>query len=329
MRLAAMCAGPQGFGDGNSAPALEFARARGFEGVLFPTPRTVSPTLDDVELKATRDLAEDLGLFLEVGIGSLGPFGDERERREELESLVHASVALGCTQFFAYTRSERRHPEIDHEAPLSVVDRTIAGLVPLLRGLGCRLNVKTHEDLSSHDVLRLVDGWGTDVVGVSLDVANLVVRGEDPVAATQRLAPYVHQTHLEDVALFFVEKGLRRRLRPCGEGVIDWTAIVRTLVESSPAESLTLEQHLGRFDTEVFDPAWFESEPHVSAVELGVLVSAAVSYEAKVAAGQVPGLAELSSDPTVEERRTQLDLSAQYLRGVLDTIQGGHRGSGS
>jgi sugar phosphate isomerase/epimerase len=329
MKLAAMCAGPQGFADGNPAAALEFARARGLDGILFPTPRTVSPGLDDVELKATRDLADDLGLFLEVGVGCLGPFGDEAERLEELENMVHASVALGCTQFFAYTRSERRHAEIEHEAQLRVIDRTIAALVPLLRGLGCRLNVKTHEDLSSHDVLRLVDGWGTDVVGVSLDVANLVVRGEDPVAATRRLAPYVHQTHLEDVALFFVETGLRRRLRPCGEGVIDWAAIVRTLVESSPARSLTLEQHLGRFDTEVFDPQWFESEPHVSATELGVLVSSAVSCENRAAAGQMPGLAELSLDRTDAERRAELDTSARYLRGVLDAIQGGHSGSGS
>jgi sugar phosphate isomerase/epimerase len=329
MKVATMCSRPQGFADGDPAPALEFARARGFDGVLFPTPRAVSPGLDHVELKAARDLAEELGLLVEVGIGCLGPFGDEGERLEELESMVHASVALGCTQFFAYTRSERRHPHLAHEAQLEMIDRTIAALVPSVRRLGCRLNVKTHEDLSSHDVLRLVDGWGTDVVGVSLDVANLVVRGEDPVAATERLAPYVHQTHLEDVALFFVEKGLRRRLRPCGEGVLDWSAIVRTLVESSPAQCLTLEQHLGQFDTELFDPQWYEAEPHLSDAELGFLVRAAASCEGRVAAGLMPSLAELSQERTDAQRRAELDVSAQYLRGVLATIQGGHRGSSS
>jgi sugar phosphate isomerase/epimerase len=325
--IGVMCGPVQGLEDGAPREALAFASRAGFDGVLFATPRSVSPALDASELADTRQRAAELGLYLETGIGCLGPFGDPQERLAELETQIGASLALGCDSFFAYTRSERRHATVSHADQLATIEATLRALVPLLRDQGARLNLKTHEDLSSHEVLRLVDAAGPDVVGVSLDVANLVVRSEDPVAATRRLAPYVHQTHLEDVALFFVEDGLRRRLRPCGAGILDWSAILAVLVASSPTRHLTLEQHRGRFDADVFEPAWFDTEPHASARELGVLVHAAYECELRAARGAGPSLLDLEVEPPAAVRRAELVESAAHLRSILDTITGGHHGS--
>ncbi len=329
MRIGVMCGRAQGFEDGHAEEALAWVSASGFEGALFATPRSISPELDDVALKEAGELASSLGLYLEVGIGSLGPFGPADDRLSGLNALIDAAAAAGCEEFFAYTRTDRHDVDVPHGEQLDEIQRTLQGLVPRLRAEGLRLNLKTHEDLSSQEVLRLVEASGPDVVGVSLDVANLVVRGEDPVEATRRLAPHIHQTHLEDVALFFVDRGLRRRLRPCGAGVLDWDAILRTLVEEAPARHLTLEQHLGRFDADVFDPAWFDAEPHVSAKELATLFRYALTCERGAAAGDFPSLAELDQDPSPLDRRSQLAESAIWLREVIDTIPGGHRGSSS
>ncbi len=326
MKTGVMCGRPQGFVDGSPEEALAFVQSSGYEGVLFATPRAVSPELDSTDLKEAGELASEMGLFLETGIGSLGPFGDARERIAELNTMIDGAVALGCNQFFAYTRTERRHSAVAHSDQLATIQQTIEALLPRLRSEGLRLNLKTHEDLSSHEVLRLVEACGPDVVGVSLDVANLVVRGEDPVEATRRLAPHIYQTHLEDVALYPVERGLRRVLRMCGTGVLDWFSIIRTLLDQSPAQHLTIEQHLGRFDADVFDPLWFSSEPHVAAPELAVLFAAALECERRVAAGDYPSLTEISYDPGMLVRRDQLGESARYLRQVLDTISGGHHG---
>jgi len=322
-----MCGPTQGLEDGAPHEALGFASMAGFEGVLFATPRSVSPALDVGELAGTRQRAAELGLYLETGIGCLGPFGDPKKRLAELEAMVGASLALGCDSFFAYTRTERVHATVSPADQLATIEGTLRALAPVLRDRGARLNLKTHEDLSSHEVLRLVEAAGPDTVGVSLDVANLVVRGEDPVAATRRLAPYVHQTHLEDVALFFVEGGLRRRLRPCGAGVLDWSAILAVLVERSPTRHLTLEQHRGRFDTEIFEPAWFDTEPHVTARELGVLVHAAYECERRAARGDGPSLLDLEAEPGPGVRRAELLESAAHLRSILTNITGGHHGS--
>ncbi|MEA5455855.1 sugar phosphate isomerase/epimerase [Sinomonas sp. JGH33] len=332
MRIGVMCGRLQGFVDGHPEEALAWASSGGYDGVLFTTPRAISPELDGVALKEAGELADQLGLYLEVGIGSLGPFGDADERLAELNAHIDAAAAAGCREFFAYTRTERQHASVPHGVQLAAVQKTLDALVPRLRDEGLRLNLKTHEDLSSHEVLRLVDASGADtagpdVVGVSLDVANLVVRGEDPVEATRRLAPHVHQTHLEDVALYIVERGLRRRLRPCGAGVLDWDAILGILVEKSPARRLTLEQHAGRFDLDIFDPAWFDAEPHVTARELAVLVKHAVDCERRAASGGLPHLAAYDDDAGHLARRDELAESARWLRHILDSISEGHHGS--
>ncbi|MDQ4501492.1 sugar phosphate isomerase/epimerase [Sinomonas sp. ASV322] len=320
MRIGVMCGRLQGFEDGHPEEALVWASSGGYDGVLFATPRAMSPELDGVALKEAGELAAERGLYLEVGIGSLGPFGDAGERLAELNAHIDAAATAGCREFFAYTRTDRHHASVPHAVQLAAVQKTLETLAPRLRDEGLRLNLKTHEDLSSHEVLRLVDESGTDVVGVSLDVANLVVRGEDPVEATRRLAPHVHQTHFEDVALYIVERGLRRRLRPCGAGVLDWAAILRTLAEESPARRLTLEQHAGRFDLDVFDPAWFDAEPHVTARELAVLFRHAVDCERRASAGELPSLAAYDDDGGHLARRGELAESARWLRHTLDTI---------
>lgn len=324
-----MCGRPQGFEDGRPGEALLWASTSGYDGVLFATPRAISPDLDGAALAQAGEVAASLGLYLEVGIGCLGPFGEPEERLAELSAHIAAAVAAGCRQFFAYTRTERRHPDVPHHEQLVTIQQTLEALVPRLRSEGLRLNLKTHEDLSSHEVLQVVEACGSDVVGVSLDVANLVVRGEDPVEATRRLAPHVYQTHLEDMALYTVERGLRRRLRPCGAGVLDWDRIVRTLVELAPAPNLTLEQHVGRFDVDVFDPTWFDFEPHVTARELAALFGYAAECGRRVAAGDLPPLAAFDVDPGPLVRRGQLAESARCLRQVLTTIAGGPHGRSS
>lgn len=315
-----MCGPYQGVRDGDWAAAFAWATDLGLDGVLFATPRSVSPTLDRAELRAARRAADDLGLFVEVGIGCLGPAERTGEKVRELTELIDAALDLGCAYSFAYTRTERHGVEPSHHEQLKMIEEVLSALRPVLVDRGCRLNVKTHEDLSSFEVLGLVEGAGTDVFGVSLDVANLVVRGEDPAEATLRLAPYVRQTHLEDVALFLVEEGLRRKLRPCGDGVLDWSAILGDLLRKAQVKRLVLEQHRGQFDAEIFTDRWFTAEPHVRPRELARLFHAALLCERRAAEGRGPALGDLQGPPDAETRRADLLRGVGHVRSVLSTI---------
>lgn len=252
-------------------------------------------------------------MFIETGVGELGPSGEDDERLADLEASLNAAATLGARRVFGFTRTVRDPGLIDHAAQLERIARRLHALRPVLERNDQVLNVKTHEDLSSSQVLALVEGAGPDRFAVSLDVANLVVRGEDPVAAARRLTPHIRQTHLEDVALFFVDAGLRRRLLPCGQGVFDWPALIEVL-RQNPVDTLVIEQHLGRFDADIFAPSWFDAEPHVVAAELAGLVAGAVRTEAASRDGSGPTLDDLEPQTTIDERRRALRIGATALR---------------
>ena len=108
-------------------------------------------------------------------------------------------------------------------------------VAPLLRDLGVRLNLETHVDATTHELAGLIEEVGPDVLGVTLDTANLLTRAEHPTAGVERIAPYVHQMHAKDAILFFDERGLVRQPRPCGQGVVDFPAILAMVFRHDPA----------------------------------------------------------------------------------------------
>src|SRR5438046_642930 len=103
------------------------------------------------------------------------------------------------------------------------------------------MNMETHEEITTFEVVRLVEAVGPDVMGVTFDIANVTHRGEDPVAAAHRVAPYTRQTHLKDMILVLDEDGARRQMRPCGQGVVNYEVILPLLYQHNPGLHLTIE----------------------------------------------------------------------------------------
>ena len=120
------------------------------------------------------------------------------------------------------------------EEQLQATERFLKKVAPIARDLGIHMNVETHEEITTWEVVRLVEAVGPDVMGVTFDVANVLQRGEDPVAAAHRVGRYVRQTHLKDFALMFVEEGILRQARPCGQGVVDYDTILPLICTAEP-----------------------------------------------------------------------------------------------
>ncbi|GAA1498478.1 sugar phosphate isomerase/epimerase family protein [Paeniglutamicibacter kerguelensis] len=302
------------------ATALE----QGYTSITLNNFALESRDTDVVELRgAARDIASS-GSELLLGLGSAGPVQEARTARAELAATLAAGLDLGCTEYFLHTRTERttvRHGErtLDHPAQLSQILHTLGSLHPVAAAAGARLNLKTHEDLSSAEVKQVIDRLDPEVFGIGLDVANLVVRGEDPVKVTRALAPQVRSTHLEDLVLFPIDTGYRRRLCPIGQGVLPWDEILGSLWAQG-VRTFTIEQHRGRFDTPVHNRAWFENEPHLHPDDLGQLARMARATTALVEGGQIPELERWNDDPSATERAEQFAASAAYLRRALQNL---------
>ena len=268
----------------------------GFDGVFFRSILDLDPHLDPDHLRAIRRRADAYGLYFEVGLGKVNPFNtaETPEVRQlgrgdyllGMVKMIRAAHAIGCTELWADTANsqnaawglfsiDRFRTDVTWEDQLQATQRFLSMLAPVLRELGCRIDLETHEEITTHELLRMIDSVGADVLGVTLDLANVVLRGEDPVAATRRVAPYVHLTHMRDVILYRTPKGLARQIRACGDGSIDWSLVMSALVECNMDLNLSVECVSRRNDTAIpiHDPRWQAAQPDLSADELQSLVS--------------------------------------------------------
>ena len=82
----------------------------------------------------------------------------------------------------------------------------------------------------------------------------------------------MRSTHIKDAILFYNESGLVRQPRPCGEGILDWEAILSILGQYSPDLNLTLEDHKGLMPIEIYSSDWIAAHPDLTVAELSSLV---------------------------------------------------------
>ncbi len=310
---------------------LDFVHDYGLDGAFFASPLVLSPTLDLGELRDVRSRADELGLYLELGVGLVNPkhfatstaivqLGDGDYRRG-LERQIRASQAIGCTELRSALGSEadRFDGSLAWTEQLQATRAFLASLAPLLRDLGCRLNLETHGDTTTFELVRLAEAVGPDVVGICLDTANVLCRGEEPVAAARRAAPYVHQTHTKDAIVYFVDDGLLRQTRPCGEGVIPWDVLLPILGQHAPDLHLSIEDHKGLFGMRIYDPAWLALHPDLTASDLAAVVRLARVCEARVGRGELVGPTEYEAIPWEQQATARLRATVQHLRDVLQT----------
>jgi sugar phosphate isomerase/epimerase len=290
---------------------LDRAHELGFEGVFFRTILDLDPTLEPAHLESIRRRAADYDLYLEVGLGKVNPFNlpetpevralGAGDTRLGMERMIGAAHAMGCTELWADTANsqqsswglfaiDRFRTDVTWDEQLRATSRFLRSLAPLLNELGCRINLETHEEITTRELLGLVDAVGADALGVTLDLANVVLRGENPLAATRRVAPYVHLTHMRDVILYQTPGGLARQIRCCGDGIIDWAQVLSILADSNPRLNLTVENVDRRKDTAIpfSDPRWRATDPNLSDDELQQLLSAADDAADQMQRGELP-----------------------------------------
>jgi sugar phosphate isomerase/epimerase len=331
-----------GFRTRTPEETLHLAKALGFEGVFFKTVLDLSPTLDPGALAASKALADELGLFLDCGVSRVNPYNTaespeiralgDGDYRLGVERMIRAAHAIGCTELWAETATSANKPypapynvdrfrtDVDWADQLLATEKFLRRLAPLLRDLGSRLCLETHEEITSYEVVRLVESVGPDVIGVTFDPGNVVLRGEDPLAAARRVAPYTRLTHLKDPLLTMSPRGLLRRINPCGQGCIDWQAMVAILGQHQPDLRLTLEDHKGRVEIPLYEPAWQAAHPDLTVAEVAELFRLAHQCEARIRDGAIPDPDRDDAIPFAEQWRERILQSAAHLRQQIGTL---------
>lgn len=141
-------------------------------------------SLDTAGLDAVRDRAASLGLELELGTRGTDP--------AHLRRYLALAAALGVTLLRSMWTSGDDRPTADES------EARLREILPELRAAGVRLALETYEQVSSIDLVALVEAIDDPLVGICLDPANTVANLELPADVTARCAPYVLNWHVKD-----------------------------------------------------------------------------------------------------------------------------------
>ncbi|MFF3566616.1 sugar phosphate isomerase/epimerase family protein [Nocardia jiangxiensis] len=325
---------------------LERAHAEGLAGLFFRHLLHVSGTLDRAELGAVRQRADELGMYLEAGLGRVNPYNIPESPEMRIlgdgdtvlgyRRVLEAAAGIGITELWAETatfkpfRGRFAYDRYRTDAPwadqLAATVKFLHTLAPIARDLGIHINLETHEEITSFELVRIVEAVGPDVLGITFDTGNVVQRLEHPTWAARRLAPYVRQTHIKDYDLVRVPDGLDGQLRPNGDGVVDLTEIVPILYAANPDLHLSLEVRAygdgaGEYRTDgariaLYDPVWLAGHPDLTTEELVAYLEMLQRYEERVAAGAVDSFATYRAAVWDE------DAAWRYVRTSRDHVRG-------
>ena len=318
--------------------AFDRVKAFGFEGMYYKSPQYLSENLDLVQLKAARQYADGLGLYLEFGLGRVNPYNTSEapkvwllgggDYRLAMEKIISAAAEIDCHELIGVTAGwkyahsgyfhfDRFRTDVSWEDQLCATQKFLQILAPILRNYGSRVNIETHEEITSYEILRIIEAVGDDVVGVAFDTANVLSRGEDPVAVAKRIGPFCHQTHAKDAILFFSEKGVVRQVKPCGEGVVNWQEILPILHQYSPELTLNIEDHKGYQMIDLFSEVWRQYHPDMNLAEMGELTRLAQVCEVKLRAGEIENVEEYEATPFKNQMLDRFRTSMNHLNQTI------------
>ncbi len=302
---------------------LDFIKTTGLDGAQFGGLRTLSKNLELSELKALRERADALGLYSHVSLSSsCNPHAVTESPEEHRRSVVREiELAAQCGWHELHCSlgggDERYMHPVSWQVQLADSAKFIRSLAPVLRERGSRIDLETHGDSTTAELVRLVEDVGPDIAGICLDTANVLCHCENPVLAAQRAAPYTHLTHIKDAVVFFTDRGYRRQTLPPGRGVIDWATVLPILAAHSPNLPISIEDHKWIFQFHCFDNHWLALHPDLGLPEFASFMKLVWECQKRLASGALADPDEYEKIPFDEEIKTRLTSGCTFLKALI------------
>ena len=278
---------------------------------------------DNASLAELRRYALDRGVALELGSWSICPTAkrfknDWGTAEEHLALGIRMAKALGGRAFRVILgSSEDRASKGGIAARIDDTVKVLRKVRSLAIDSGITIAVENHAgDMRSEELFGLVEAAGSDFVGVNFDSGNACWALEDPVAALERLAPFIVTTSLRDSMVWESANGVTVQWTAMGEGCVDLSAFFNLFAEKCPGVTVNIETISG-FAREfpLLDQAFWREYPDVHARDLARFWALARRGRPLEGFSVPPG-----SDRQAAEREYQLaelDRSIRFCRDEL------------
>ena len=307
---------------------LKWAAKNGSEGVAFSGfSDVIREKFTTSYLHDVRQIAKDLDLYLEWGNGQHVPMDlssfSSKEIFKSNKKAVDEAYKLGARTIRSCSGGLMRW---NHEAPHTEVFLKSAALelkkqAQMFRDNGVILAIETHFEFTTFELLRLFDMCETepdDYLGICLDTMNLLTMLEDPLAATERVLPWVVSTHIKDGGIVAGEEGITTFPAQIGEGIVDLETIIKRLQSLEKEIYLSVENHGGSFFLPVNETWFIERFPDLPAIEYNNLLDLADTTSEKMKSGDLK-ITERIDWPMVCEERTKDDI--RNLKIIRDRLK--------
>ena len=215
---------------------LRKASEMGLDGLHLADPRHFE-SLEYGHVSEVRRKAEALGLYLEVGTAGTNP--------DHLETMVRTAHVLGSKVVCTFVGKPRPSSGGEMEQIIAGAAADIGQVLPLCERYGVGLAVEGNQDLTTDEVLTLLEEVDSRWVGVCLDTGNPLAVLEDPLESARAVAPLVKTVHLKDYQLAARPDGFSLLECALGEGVVDLRGIVDLVRSEAPQATLNIETSRG------------------------------------------------------------------------------------
>ncbi|UFU02870.1 sugar phosphate isomerase/epimerase [Ruania suaedae] len=173
--------------------------------------------MDNAELADAAAAAKDLDLVIELGTKGIEP--------EHLTRFLEIAAVFDATLI----RSMIYGP--DSRPTLEQAHQWLTETMPAVEAAGVTLALETYEQLPTTDLLALVEGVGSENLGLCLDPGNVVARLENPQICVEQAADLTRAVHAKDYA--FARQpgwvGFTYSGAPMGAGLHDYPHLLRTV----------------------------------------------------------------------------------------------------
>lgn len=303
---------------------LQWARENGAEGVQFSglTPE-ISKKIDKVLLRDLAQCADAHDLYLEWGGGQHIPFDMKTWRKKDIFSInrraAEEAQVLGTRIVRSCSGGLMRWQENSPGTSdfLKEMVPSLRAQREMLKDHNVILAIETHFEFTTFELLHLFAECETEpyeYLGICLDTMNFFTMLEEPVAATQRILPWVVATHIKDGGLIESSQGLITFPAEIGKGVIALDSIIKLLAAQPENIHLSIEDHGGDFLLPVYDHKFITKFPDLTTGEYTGLLELEKKTRRLVAEGHLAVVKREDWPGVCEER---LKRGIQALKGLV------------
>lgn len=267
-------------------------------------------------------------LYIDVGGSGVNPRNSGKSVAEMVElwkplfpiAAEFGSKSMG-TCFGLYHERTMTSPTFSEMYEMTT--QVLKALMPMAKDYGVAVCMENHIDLTTDELVQLMETVDSEFVGIQLDTANALGLFEDPIYAAEKLAPFAKTTHFKDTCIYPTDEGFNwNGGAPLCTGLVDLVTVTKLLFKYNPDIHLNIEDGWGYIPIPMYDEALMRSLAFDPA-KMATFFSWLRKGDIMMHAGMHPRADELKNCKSVPAAmQARMFHSARAVRQLRDDAEG-------